>query len=203
MSVMIGCPPIELRVSVDAESVAAAVTECVTASVGETCGPTIAITKYFEGNGQGVADDFCLAVSLAIVATPEDGTSTWRADRRAYSPCVPLPRGQSFGDALDAAVQESLAEGLTLEDVEGSDDAFFVLGVFGSAVDACTCDLGDGAELVACSRLREDANDASLFGISCTQCSGRKVSTGSDFASCAAFAGEDCFFEGCVDVFQR
>ncbi len=204
VAVLIGCPPIELRVSIDADSVEGAVEDCIAELAGEPCGDDVVIGLYVEGSGAGIREGACVAVQLAIVARPEEGETEWPADRRAFSTCVELAHDVSFGAALDDAVQASLAKGLTLDDVEAADDAFFVMGVFASLADSCACDVsGEQGQLVACSRLREDADDAKLFDLTCTQCSGRKVAKGGDSESCAGFAGADCFFEGCANVFDR
>ncbi len=201
--VLVACPPIELRVSIDADSVEGAVADCVTVLGGEPCGSDVSFGPFLVGTQEGVREGVCLAVQLAMVATPQEGESSWPKDRRAFSRCVALQNGMPFGNALDLAVQESLKNGLAVDDVEGAEDAFFVLGLFGSVSGDCKCDSEGDERLMSCSRLREDADDPTLFGISCTQCSGRKVAKGGDFASCAAFADSRCFFEGCADVFAR
>ena len=201
---MVACPPIELRVSIDTDSVEGAVADCIAELAGEPCGDDVVIGLYFDGSGAGIREEACIAVQLAIVARPEEGETTWPADRRAFSKCVELTHDVSFGVALDDAVQESLAKGLTVDDVEGADDAFFVMGLFASVAGSCACDVSnEQAKLVACSRLREDADDAKLFDLTCTQCSGRKVAKGGDSESCAGFADAECFFEGCANVFDR
>jgi hypothetical protein len=201
--VLIACPPIELRVSIDADSVEGAVADCVTDLGGEPCGNDVSFGPFFASTEQGLNEGVCLAVQLAMVATPEEGKTSWPKDRRAFSRCVELEHGMSFGAALDVAVQASLKNGLAVDDVEGAEDAFFVLGLFGSVSGECKCDSEGDERLMSCSRLREDADDPTLFGITCTQCSGRKVAKGGDFASCAAFAEARCFFEGCADVFAQ
>lgn len=201
--VLVACPPIELRVSIDADSVDGAIVDCVIDLGGEPCGSDVSFGPFLGDTEDGVRKGVCLAVQLAMVAIPRDDEESWPKDRRAFSRCVALQPGVPFGEALDVAVQESLKNGLAVDDVEGAEDAFFLMGLFGSVSGDCKCDSEGDERLMSCSRLREGADDPTLFGITCTQCSGRKVAKGGDFASCAAFADASCFFEGCADVFAR